>query len=70
MLGSLVVTEVSSHTLDSHPGVALPVLPLRRHRPGVFVIAFFGLRELAPRLRDQLMVTMRDRAIIEARAAG
>ena len=36
----------------------------------VFVIAFFGLRELAPRLRDQLMVTMRDRVIIEARAAG
>ena len=28
------------------------------------------LRELAPQLRDQLMVTMRDRALIEARAKG
>jgi MFS family permease len=36
----------------------------------VFVIALLGLRELSPRLRDQLMVTMRDRALIEARAKG
>ena len=36
----------------------------------VFVIALIGLKELSPRLRDQLMVTMRDRALIEARAKG
>ena len=36
----------------------------------MFVIALIGLRELSPRLRDQLMVTMRDRALIEARAKG
>jgi MFS family permease len=36
----------------------------------VFLIALAGLRELSPRLRDQLMVTMRDRALIEARAKG
>jgi MFS family permease len=36
----------------------------------VFVIALVALRELSPRLRDQLMVTMRDRALIEARAKG
>jgi len=36
----------------------------------VFVIALVGLRELSPRLRDQLMVSMRDRALIEARAKG
>jgi MFS family permease len=36
----------------------------------VFLIALFGLRELSPQLRDQLMVTMRDRALIEARAKG
>src|SRR5215813_1377580 len=36
----------------------------------VFVIALIGLRELSPKLRDQLMVTMRDRALIEARAKG
>ena len=36
----------------------------------VFAIALVGLRELSPRLRDQLMVSMRDRALIEARAKG
>jgi hypothetical protein len=36
----------------------------------VFLIALFGLRELSPRLRDQLMVSIRDRALIEARAKG
>jgi len=36
----------------------------------VWVIAFFGLKELSPRLRDQLMVTMRDRALVEAKAKG
>jgi MFS family permease len=36
----------------------------------VFIVALIGLRELSPRLRDQLMVTMRDRALIEARAKG
>ena len=36
----------------------------------VFLIALFGLRELSPALRDQLMVSIRDRALIEARAKG
>jgi MFS family permease len=36
----------------------------------VFLIALVGMRELSPRLRDQLMVTLRDRALIEARAKG
>src|ERR1700722_2730847 len=36
----------------------------------VFLIALVGLRELSPRLRAQLMVSIRDRAAIEARAKG
>jgi MFS transporter, ACS family, D-galactonate transporter len=36
----------------------------------IFGIALVGLRELSPQLRDQLMVSLRDRALIEARAAG
>ena len=74
VLGSLIVAVVGSATI---PAVV--------HNPGiwthqyricgiaglvVFVIALVGLRELSPRLRDQLMVTMRDRALIEARAKG
>ncbi len=37
---------------------------------GIAIIALLGLRELAPRLRDQLMVSHRDRALVEARAMG
>jgi len=37
---------------------------------GVVVISFIFLRELSPQLRDQLMVTERERALIEARAKG
>jgi MFS family permease len=36
----------------------------------VWLIALVGLRELSPRLRDQLMVSIRDRALVEARAKG
>ena len=36
----------------------------------VWLIAFVGLKELSPALRDQLMVTIRDRAYIEAKAKG
>ena len=34
------------------------------------VIALLFLRELAPSLRDQLMVSARDQALVEARARG
>jgi len=74
VLGSLIVAVVASDTVPAvvrdprfwtHEfricGIAGLVM---------FVIALVGLRELAPQLRDQLMVTMRDRALIEARAKG
>jgi MFS family permease len=70
VLGSLVVTEVSSHTLDSHPEWRWQFYVCGIAGLVVFIIAFFGLRELSPRLRDQLMVSIRDRALIEARAQG
>jgi MFS family permease len=70
VVGSLVLAEVSSHTL-SHLGawqdqfVICGIAGLV-----VAVIALVGLRELSPALRDQLMVSMRDRALVEARAKG
>jgi MFS transporter, ACS family, D-galactonate transporter len=70
VLGSLVVTSVSSNTLDTHPDWRFQFYLCGIVGLVVFVIAFFGLRELSPSLRDQLMVSMRDRALIEARAAG
>jgi MFS family permease len=69
VIGSLVVTEVTSATLSSagwqdelrYSGYAGLL---------VFVLALVGLRELSPGLRDQIMVSLRDRALVEARAAG
>ena len=70
VLGSLVVTTVSSNTLDDHPDWRWQFYVCGIAGLVVFVIALIGLRELSPALRDQLMVSMRDRALVEARAAG
>ena len=70
VIGSLVVAVVSSNTVN-HLGawqdqyIICGIVGLV-----VGVIALFGLKELSPRLRDQLMVSLRDRALIEARARG
>jgi MFS transporter, ACS family, D-galactonate transporter len=74
VVGSLIVAAVGSATVPAvvhtsrfwtHEFYICGVAGLV-----VFVIALIGLRELSPQLRDQLMVTMRDRALIEARAKG
>jgi MFS family permease len=74
VLGSLIVAVVGSATIPAV--VNDPRFWTHEYRicgiAGivVFLIALVGLRELSPRLRDQLMVTMHDRALIEARAKG
>jgi MFS family permease len=74
VLGSLIVAAVGSATIPAvvhdtrywtHEFLICGIAGLV-----VFVIALFGLRELSPQLRDQLMVTIRDRALVEARAKG
>src|SRR3954464_14164163 len=70
VLGSLVVTVVATNTLSSHDNWRFQFHVCGIAGLAVFVIALLGLRELSPALRDQLMVSMRDRALIEARAAG
>ena len=74
VLGSLIVSVVGSATIPAvvhgtrfwtHEYLISGIVGL-----AVFVIALVGLRELSPQLRDQLMVTIRDRALIEARAKG
>jgi ACS family D-galactonate transporter-like MFS transporter len=69
VLGSLVVSAVVSSSSSSstwqHQDTVCGIVGLV-----VFVIALVGLRELSPRLRDQLMVSHKDRALIEARAQG
>jgi MFS family permease len=70
VVGSLVVAVVSSNTV-SHLGawqdqfIICGVVGLV-----VGAVAMVGLKELSPQLRDQLMVSLRDRALIEARARG
>jgi MFS family permease len=73
VLGSLVVFIVASHTIGANPSPSF--WTHEYHICGIagLVVAFIalvGLRELSPGLRDQLMVTMHDRALIEARAKG
>jgi MFS transporter, ACS family, D-galactonate transporter len=69
VLGSLVVSVVVSNSSVTTPWrdqyVACGIVGLV-----VFVIAALGLRELAPALRDQVVVSQRDRALVEARAKG
>ncbi|HVC71489.1 MAG TPA: MFS transporter [Acidimicrobiales bacterium] len=69
-MGSLAASLVATHTLTHlHPwqdqfiisGLACLA---------VVVIAFFFLRELSPQLRDQIMVSERERVLLEARARG
>ncbi|MBR7836148.1 MFS transporter [Actinospica durhamensis] len=70
VLGSLVVSEVASHTLERHPDWQYQYRVSGIVGLLVFVVAFVGLRELTPQLRDQLMVSARDKALIEANARG
>jgi len=74
VLGSLIVFVVASHTVPNvvtnprfwtHEYLICGIAGLV-----VFLIALLFLRELSPQLRDQLMVTLHDRALIEARAKG
>ena len=70
VLGSLVVSVVASNTLHTSTTWGHEYVLAGTAGLVVFVLALVGLRELSPGLRDQLMVTMHDRALIEARAKG
>jgi MFS family permease len=69
VIGSLVVSFVANRTLPhfdeswSSQYYIVGVVGLV-----AFAVALFGLRELRPGLRDQVMVSMADRALVEARA--
>lgn len=70
VMGSLCATEISSHTL-SHLKAwqdQFTIAGIVAMSVGVLVV--YTLRELHPTLRDQIMVSIRDQALIEARAKG
>jgi MFS family permease len=70
VIGSLVVAVVSSNTLGSLHAWQDQFIICGIVGLVVGLIALVGLRELSPQLRDQLMVSLKDRALIEARAKG
>jgi ACS family D-galactonate transporter-like MFS transporter len=70
VLGALITTEISTHTLDAHPDWQYHYRLCGVISIVIAVFAVIGLRELSPALRDQIMVSLRDRALIEARARG
>jgi MFS family permease len=73
VMGSLIVAIVGSITIPANP--ALTFWSHEYRICGwvgliVTLVALLFLRELSPGLRDQLMVSLRDRALIEMRAKG
>lgn len=73
VLASLTISLVASHTLQGLVGwnaVGRQFLICGIVGMVVWALAFVSLRELSPRLRDQLMVSEKDRVLVEARAAG
>jgi MFS family permease len=69
-MGALLASLVATHTLDHLKPWQDQFIISGLVCLGVVIIAFFFLRELSPQLRDQLMVSERERALIEARAKG
>lgn len=70
VMGSLVVSVVASQTLPVFGTWQSQYVIAGITGLATFVIALVGLRELSPELRDQIMVSERDRALVEARAQG
>jgi MFS family permease len=70
VLGSLMVSAVNTLTLPTFETWQSQFYICGAVGLVMFVVAFFGLRELAPELRDQFMVGERDRMLVELRAKG
>jgi MFS family permease len=68
VLGSLLTSAVNSATLAAHPDWRTQFVYCGWFCLAVWVLALVFLRELAPGLRDQLMVSERDRRLNEFRA--
>ncbi|WP_083473378.1 MFS transporter [Frankia sp. R43] len=68
--GSLVTSAVVSNTADEIHDWQDQYVIAGLVGLGVFVLSLLFLRELAPALRDQVLVTERDRTLVEARARG
>ena len=70
VIGMLTVTEVSSNTLNHLTAWQDQFIISGIVGLVFFAIALVGMRELSPGLRDQVMVSEKERILVEARAAG
>ncbi|UFS98999.1 MFS transporter [Nocardia huaxiensis] len=70
VLGALVTTEISANTLDAHPDWQFHYRLCGIISLAISILGLLFLRELSPALRDQIMVSLRDKALVEARARG
>jgi MFS family permease len=69
-MGALCASVVATNTLDHLYPWQDQFIISGLVCMGVVVISFLFLRELSPQLRDQLMVSERERALVEAKAMG
>ncbi len=70
VVGSLLVSIIVTNTIEHLTAWQDQYIIAGIAGLFVFLIALFWLRELAPGLRDQIMVSEHDRVLIEARAKG
>jgi MFS family permease len=70
VLGSLTVSAINTVTLPIYQTWQSQFVICGIIGLVVFALAFLFLRELAPALRDQLMVSERDRVLVELKAKG
>ena len=70
VLGSLMTSAVVGSTLESLGGWRAEFRVCGVFCLAVFVLAFLFLKELTPSLRDQIMVSERDRVLNELRGRG
>jgi MFS family permease len=66
LITSIVATQTLSHFVDWQSQFIISGLSAI----GLFIIALFFMKDLSSRVRDQLMVSMRDQTLVEARARG
>ncbi len=68
--GSFVVSIVARNTLDHLHAWQDQFMISGLFSLGVFVLALFLLKDLSPAVRDQLMISERDKVLVQARAKG
>ncbi|MFC0082731.1 MFS transporter [Aciditerrimonas ferrireducens] len=68
--GSLLVSVVANHTLPIYHDWESQFIISGIAGMGMFLVALLFLRELSPEIRDQLMVSAKERTLVEIQARG